>query len=341
MDGELMNRPEWVTNLKKYADTNAGRASVQMVNTLLPYIALLVMMYLVLHFELPPLLMVPLILLASGFYIRLFIIFHDCAHGSFVHSKQANRIIGYLMGILTFTSFDEWRKSHLIHHGTVGNIDRKGTGDIWTMTVEEYKGSSTGKRMLYRLYRNPFFLFLLAPFFLFAFVNRVPTPNRSRKENLGILLTDAGILAVLLLVAWTIGIRYYLLIQLPILFVSSGCGLWLFYVQHQFRDVYWSRESGWDLFHAAMEGSSYYRLPAVLQWFTGNIGYHHIHHLNSKIPNYRLKKCQQEVPELAKVPGMSLLSSLKSLRLKLYDEERHVMTGFSRGLSGRSQGNVT
>ena len=325
-----MNRPEWVTSLKKYADTNAIRATVQLLDTLVPYGAVLVAMFLVLRYEfLPWLLMVPLILLASGLHIRIFIVFHDCAHGSFVHSKRANRIIGYLTGILTFTSFDEWRKAHLIHHGTVGNIDRKGTGDIWTLTVEEYRASPRWKRALYRLYRNPAFLFLVAPFFLFAIMNRFPTPHRSRKENLGILLTDVGILALVLLVSVTIGFRYYALIQLPILYVASSCGLWLFYVQHQFRTVYWSRNEGWDLVRAALEGSSYYRLPAVLRWFTGNIGYHHIHHLNPLIPNYRLGRCQREVPELAQVPGMTVLSSLKSLRWRLYDEARKTMTGFS------------
>jgi omega-6 fatty acid desaturase (delta-12 desaturase) len=328
-EGDVMNRPDWVTNLKKYADTNAARASFQLLNTLIPYFLAISAMTLVLSFDFPVLLLLPLILVGAGFHIRIFIIFHDCAHGSFVHSRRANRILGIVTGILTFTAFEEWRKSHLIHHGTVGNIDRKGIGDIWTLTAEEYLQSSGLTRGLYRLYRNPFFLFVVAPFFLFTVMNRFPGRKRSLRENLNTLTTDAALAIIILAVSFTLGIKYYLLIQLPIIFVSSSCGLWLFYVQHQFQNVYWSRNADWDQVRAATEGSSYYRLPAVLRWFTGNIGFHHIHHLNPKIPNYRLRECQNALPELKAIPSLGILQSLKSLKLRLYDESARKMIGFS------------
>jgi len=328
-EGHAMNRPMWVMNLKKYADTNAVRASLQLLNTLIPYFLTISAMVLVLYFSLPVLLLIPLTLLGAGFHIRIFIIFHDCAHGSFFHAKKTNRIVGIITGILTLTAFEEWRKSHLTHHGTVGNIDKKGVGDIWTLTAQEYLASPKLTRGLYRLYRNPFFLFLIAPFFLFVIMNRFPGRHRSLQENLNTLLTDASLACIILAVSLTLGIEYYLIIQLPIVFVSSSCGLWLFYVQHQFQNVYWSRNKDWDLVKAATEGSSYYWLPAVLRWFTGNIGYHHIHHLNPKIPNYRLRECQNAQPELKSIPSLGLLQSLMSLNLRLYDESTGKMIGFS------------
>ena len=260
--------------------------------------------------------------------VRLFILFHDCAHQSFFSSKKANRIFGYFSGILTFAAYDKWRASHWRHHATVADLDRRGEGDFWTMTKQEYLESSKRKRLVYRLARNPFVVFILGPIFIFLVYQRVPIWTKSKQERNSILLTNLGILAIALLAAFTIGIRTYVLIQLPILFIGGMLGLWLFYIQHNFVGMYWSRHDKWDRMKAAMEGSSFYKLPKALQWFTGNIGYHHIHHIRPLIPNYKLEECYDTLPDLQKIKPLTIRKSLRSLRLHIWDETNKELVGF-------------
>jgi len=275
-----------------------------------------------LYKDLPYWLILPLALPAGGFMVRLFILFHDCTHLSFFKQPWANRLTGHLLSVLVFTPYTIWQSSHNKHHGSVGNLDQRGIGDVWTMTVAEYEGSTWLKRRLYGLYRNPIFLFLLAPFFLFAVLNRLPVKKyASKKHRLSLYMTNSGIGLVFLATAYTLGWQYYLLIQLPVLFVASVMGVWMFFVQHQFEDVYWARHEAWNFSQAALEGSSFYKLPLVLDWITGHIGYHHIHHLNPRIPNYNLRRCYREIHDFKTKHTLTLWKSFKVGLLNLYDEK--------------------
>lgn len=320
-------RPAWFMELKHYAKADAGKSTWQLINTLLPYLILWAVMILLLRAGFSFWLLLPLTVLAGGFLIRIFIIFHDCCHGSFYKSRSANRIAGYITGILTFTPFEQWRKSHTIHHATVANLDRRGVGDVWTMTVEEFRQADPLQRFLYRIVRTPVFTFLIGPPLMFFFVQRLASKDAGRAERNSVIITNLALAGILALAHFTIGLRTYALIQLPTMYVASVAGVWLFYVQHQFEGVYWARQGDWNPIRASLDGSSYYQLPAVLQWFTGSIGFHHLHHLNPRIPNYRLEAAYRSVPEVHVQP-LTLRGSLRSLRLNLYDEERKQMVSF-------------
>jgi omega-6 fatty acid desaturase (delta-12 desaturase) len=267
---------------------------------------------------------------AAGVLVRIFIIFHDCGHGSFFRSRKACDAVGIVLGLLVFTPYVQWTRAHAAHHATVGDLDRRGQGDVWTMTLEEYRASPLGTRALYRLVRNPLFLFGFGSFFQFLLLQRFQMNPRDRRNALSVVATDialAGLAAGLcLLMGW----RAWLLIQLPIMFLGAAAGVWLFYVQHQFEGVYWTRHAGWEYRTVALKGSSFYRLPRVLQWFTGNIGFHHVHHLSPRIPNYRLAACHRENPMFAAAPVLTFRSSLRSALLALYDEAAGRLVGFRR-----------
>lgn len=317
-----MKSSEWRQKLKPYTKVSLSKAWLQIINTLLPYMALLTVMGLGIYFKVPYPLVLLLAIPAGAFMVRGFIIFHDCTHLSFFKSKKANQILGHILGIVTFTPYTVWQSEHNKHHGTVGNLDERGIGDVWTMTVEEYLASSRFKRFIYRLYRNPIFLFLIAPFFLFAVLNRIPSTRfHNKKHYYSNLLTNAGIFLIALTVSLTLGLKYYLMIQLPVLFVASIMGVWMFFVQHQFDEVYWERHEEWDFIRAAIEGSSFYKLPLVLDWITGHIGYHNIHHLNPRIPNYHLRACYKNIHELHEGKTITFLNSFKLAMLTLYDEK--------------------
>jgi omega-6 fatty acid desaturase (delta-12 desaturase) len=269
-----------------------------------------------------------LAVVAAAFMMRIFIFFHDAGHGSFFSSSKANTIVGYVTGVLTFTPYQSWRRAHAKHHATAGNLDRRGTGDVWTMTVDEYQAAPWRTRVAYRVYRNPLVLFGLGPTASFIFAQRFPQKGAKPRERNSVWITDAALLGILVVAGLTIGIGPYLLIQLPIMLVGGALGIWLFYVQHQYADVYWARDDVWDPTKAAMEGSSYYKLPRVLQWFTGNIGLHHIHHLRPRIPNYHLQRCYDEVPAMQAVDPLTIGESLKSLRMNLWDEEEQELVSF-------------
>jgi len=320
------HKSTWKRIVARYENPTLGRSLWQVVNTLIPYGTLWYLM----AYSLPVSywLTLALTIPAAGFLVRLFIIFHDCGHGSFFKSRKANEAMGIVTGILTFTPYYHWRHEHAIHHATSGDLDRRGTGDVWTLTVQEYLESSRWKRFAYRLARNPVVLFGIAPIVLFLVLQRFPRWKADRRERNSVVWTDLGILGMAAVLTSLLGIKTYLLIQLPVLVIAGTVGVWLFYVQHQFEGAYWARRSEWDYVAAALHGSSYYRLPKVLQWFTGNIGFHHIHHLSPGIPNYNLEKCHKADPLLQGATHITLLASLKSFSYRLWDEQRQKWVGY-------------
>ena len=318
----------WKKLVANYQQPKLRSSLWQLTNSLLPYLALWGLMIWTFHKSY--LLTLVLALIASGFLLRIFIIFHDCGHGSFFQSRRANRITEFLTGVLTFTPYRQWTHDHALHHATAGDLDRRGTGDIWTMTVREYIEASRWKRFIYRLVRNPIVLFGLAPWFVYLVQQRFPSSNSGRRERRGVLYTNVALLAVVTLMTLTIGLKAYLMIQLPIVIFSSAAGVWLFYVQHQFEGVEWDRREDWDYTEAALRGSSFYKLPGVLQWFSGNIGFHHIHHLSPSIPNYLLEKCHKENPLFHEAAEITLWSSMKSFTYRLWDEKKRKLVGYRR-----------
>jgi len=236
--------------------------------------------------------------------------------------------VGAITGVLTFTPFYHWRWEHAIHHKSAGHLDRRGTGDVWTLTVREYLEASRWKRFAYRLARNPFVLFVLAPLFLFLVLQRIPSLKAPPRERYSVYWTNLAIGAMAAGLICVFGLKAYVIIQLTVLMTAGSIGVWLFYVQHQFEGVYWERGEDWDYVHAALKGSSFYKLPKVLQWFSGNIGFHHIHHLSPRIPNYRLEKCHQAEPLFQTVKPVTLLASLKSFTFRLWDEQQRKLVGY-------------
>jgi len=297
-----------------------------MVNTLVPYGALWYLMYLTLSVSYW--LTVPLAVLASGFLVRIFIIHHDCGHGSYFKSQKANDVWGFITGVLTFTPYYLWRWEHAIHHAGSGDLDRRGTGDVWTLTVQEYLEASRWKRFAYRLARNPVVLFVIAPLVLFLIKHRFPNPKASKRERHSVYWANLAILGMAAAMSAVFGVKAYLLIQVAVVAVAGSAGVWLFYVQHQFEGVYWERGENWDYVTASLKGSSFYKLPKVLQWFSGNIGFHHIHHLSARIPNYNLERCHNAEPLFQTVKPITLFPSFKSFTFRLWDEQSRRLVGF-------------
>jgi omega-6 fatty acid desaturase (delta-12 desaturase) len=297
-----------------------------MLNTLVPYALLWYFMYRSLAFS--GWLAAGLALLAGGFLVRVFIIFHDCVHGSFFKSPLANEVVGTVLGVVCFTPYHRWRWEHSVHHASAGDLDRRGTGDVWTMTVQEYLEASRWKRRAYRLARNPLILFIVAPMVLFLVLERIPTGKEGKRNRLSVYATNSVLALMMVGLSCLFGWKAYLLLQLTAIMVASSAGVWLFYVQHQFEGVYWERGQHWDYEKAALEGSSYYKLPRVLQWFSGNIGFHHIHHLSPRIPNYHLEKCHRSEPLFQNVKPVTLRSSLRCITFRLWDEQGRKMVGY-------------
>jgi acyl-lipid omega-6 desaturase (Delta-12 desaturase) len=318
----------WKQTVAAHREPVLRSALWQLGNSVIPYLALwgLMVWSLGISYWITLALAVP----AAGFLVRIFIIFHDCGHGSFFRSRRANRLTEFLTGVLVFTPYRQWRHEHARHHATSGDLDRRGAGEIWTLTVQEYRDASFGTRLAYRLARNPFILFVVAPMYVFLVRQRLPSREVGRRERRGVHWTNAALLAIVGVMSLTIGIKAYVLVQLPVIAIAATAGVWLFYVQHQFEDVQWERRDAWDYEEAALRGSSFYKLPRVLQWFSGNIGFHHIHHLSPGIPNYKLESCHKQVPLFRQVKPVTLLSSLKALSFRLWDEQQKRLVGFGR-----------
>lgn len=321
------NTENWKQIVARFQQPSTPRALWQLANSLLPYAGLWVLMYFTVQYSWW--LTVPLAVLAAGFLVRIFIIFHDCGHGSFFRSRRANDITGFLTGLLTFTPYYQWRWEHAVHHGSTGNLDKRGIGDIWTMTVQEYLEASRWKRFSYQLARNPVVLFVIAPILIFLFWQRVPTQGADARERHSVWWMNLALAAMATGLALLFGWQQYLLIQLIVMAVSGGAGIWLFYVQHQFEEAYWERGGDWDYVAAALKGSSYYKLPKVLQWFSGNIGFHHIHHLSTRIPNYNLQRCHEAEPLFQSIPPLTLWASFRTATLRLWDENAQRLVGYA------------
>lgn len=314
-------------NIEKYQKPSVGRSIWQIVNTFIPYVGLWVLT--VYSLSVSYWLTAFLILLAAGFLVRLFIIFHDCGHGSYFRSQKANRIVGMFFGILAFTPYDKWHNRHMRHHGTVGNLDKRGVGDVWTMTKEEYQASDTWNRVKYRIYRNPLVMFGIGSLYVFLIQNRLTQKDMTRKEKLNIYFTNAALLILFTGMSLVIGFGTFVILQLSILYIAAISGLWLFYLQHQYEDVAWFRNKEWNYRTVALEGSSFVKFPKLLQWFSGNIGFHHIHHLNARIPNYYLNTCYLENSVFKEVKPVTFIRSIKSLKLRLWDEQIQKMVSFN------------
>ena len=320
-----INDIQWRPVVAKYARPDLWRSIWQIVNTLIPYS---VLFYLSMRsLEISFWLTLPLSILTAGLMVRIFIIFHDCGHGSFFKSKTANTWLGRVTGLLTFTPYYRWRHDHAIHHATAGDLDRRGKGDVYTMTVEEYLAEPWWKRFGYRIMRNPIVMFFIGSLIVFVVTQRIP-PTKGTREQASVWWTNLMLAIYITGMSFVFGWKAYLIVQLLVIFFGASVGIWLFYVQHNFEGVYWARREHWDYFKASMQGSSFYKLPAVLNWFTGNIGYHHIHHLSARIPNYNLPKAFKENP-IFHVEPVTILSSLKSLTLRLYDEKTRKLVGWS------------
>jgi len=322
----MADNNKWREIVARYQVPSVKRAVWQLVSTLVPLIAAAFLMYWSLSVSY--LLTLALALPAAGLAIRTFIIMHDCGHGSFLPSRTWNDIVGWVTGILTATPYSHWRREHAIHHATSGHLDQRGTGDINTLTVREYLSAKWLQRTWYRIYRNPLVLLGFGPTFLLI-KHRWPRRGMAgKREIINVHGTNLALAAMITVLSLLIGFREFMLIWLPIVLISGTAGVWLFYVQHQFEDAYWRGQPDWDYATAAVAGSSYFRLPKVLQWFTGNIGFHHVHHLSPKIPNYELERCHRENPTFQKVTTLTIRESIRTMGLKLFDEESGRMVGF-------------
>jgi omega-6 fatty acid desaturase (delta-12 desaturase) len=314
-------------NVARFQKASLGRARWQVLNSFVPYVLLWVAMVYVLAISYW--LMLPLAMLAAGFLVRIFIIFHDCGHASFFKSKRANNATGLIAGLLNLTPYRHWRWQHALHHGTAGDLDRRGSGDIWTLTVQEYIQSPRRRRFAYRFVRNPLILFVVAPLYVFVVHHRFAVATAPERERQSVRRTNWALLGITLVMSMVIGLKAFVLIQLTVSLFAGATGLWLFYVQHQFEGAYWARSGDWDYTVVALKGSSFYKLPKILQWFTGNIGFHHIHHLSPRIPNYHLERCHNADPFFRRIKPLTLLASLKTLGFRLWDEQRNLFVGFS------------
>jgi omega-6 fatty acid desaturase (delta-12 desaturase) len=314
--------------LARYREPHHGRSVVEILITAVPLAGLWLAMWFALHlgYGLYLLLAVP----AAGFLVRLFMIQHDCGHGAFFRRRLANDWVGRVIGVLTLTPYDFWQRTHAMHHATSGNLDRRGMGDIDTLTVDEYLSRSRWGRFCYRLYRHPLVMFGIGPAYLFFLRHRVPAGlmRAGWRPWLSTMATNFAICLLAAGIIWTVGIVPFLLVHLPIMVIGASIGVWLFYVQHQFEDTFWTRAQGWNVQTAGLHGSSHYDLPPVLRWFTANIGIHHVHHLCSRIPYYRLPRVLRQHPQLAQIGRLTLAQSVSCVRLVLWDEAARRLISF-------------
>lgn len=317
--------PSWQSIVAKYNKPSMSRSIWQLVNSIVPYILIWILMVFTLKISFW--LTLPLIILAAGFLVRIFIIFHDCGHGSFFRSKKLNFYIGSACGMMAFTPYHKWTDSHRLHHQTVGNLDKRGFGDVWTLTVDEYLAKTPFKRFAYRFFRHPAVMLGIGGIANFMIGHRFTNRRMDKRQRLNVYATNLIMLAAAAIISYFIGWQAFLLIQLPVMYFASIGGIYLFYLQHQYDEVYWCREKEWDYKKMALEGSSFFKLPGILRWFTGNIGFHHIHHLGPTIPNYNLPKCHKENPLFQEIKPITFFQSFRSLSIRFWDEANQRAVG--------------
>lgn len=324
-----MQPSDWTRILAKYREPNHSRSIFEVAVTLAPFIVIWALAWWSLSVS--PWLALALAVANSTFLVRLFMIQHDCGHGAFFKNRKVGDWLGRFIGVLTLTPYDVWRRNHAMHHATTGNLDHRGTGDLPTLTVREYRAKSVTGRVLYRLVRNPLFLFGVVPFYTFFLQNRLPigVMRGGWRYWLSAQGTNLCIAAIVGLLFWLGGLKVVLFIFLPTVFLAAVVGMWLFYIQHQFEDTVWDRDGDWTIQDAALHGSSHYDLPAVLRWLTGNIGVHHVHHLASRIPFYRLPEVMRDHDVLAQSQRITLWESFRCARLHLWDEDSRKLLSFA------------
>lgn len=311
-----------------YARPITLRSLFELVVTAVPFLLLLIMMWTATAagYWVGLLLALP----AGALLVRLFMIQHDCGHGSFFRRRAANDWVGRAIGVLTLTPYDYWRRTHALHHARTGNLNHRGIGDVDTLTVREFQALGRWRRLQYRLYRHPVVMFGVGPAWIFLLQHRLPVGfmREGWRPWLSAMATNAAVAGLAAVIIWHIGLTAFLLIHIPVTLVAATIGVWLFYVQHQFEDAMWDRDEDWSFHEAALHGSSHYDLPGVLRWMTANIGVHHIHHLSSRIPSYRLSEVLRDRPELRQVGRLTLWQSLRTISLALWDEEKRRLVSF-------------
>jgi len=313
--------------LAGYARPRLSRSIREVLTSVVPYLALSAVMYALVDASVW--LTLALAIPTAGFLLRTYMVFHDCAHGSFLPSKRANRWLGVVCGLLIFESFDRWKHSHAVHHASAGDLDRRGVGDLLTLTVAEYRRSSPRHRLAYRLFRNPLVMFGLGPLYALILQPRMTPRNMRPRLRRSVHRTNVALAVIVGCLCWAVGWREYLMVQMPVALLAGSAGIFLFYVQHQFEDTYWERGGDWSFTDAALHGSSHLALPGLLRFFSSNIGLHHIHHLNARIPSYNLQRAHDENPVFHAVPTLSMRDGVRAVRLKLWDEERGRLVTFA------------
>ena len=321
-------KPDWYYATEKYAVPSMRKAVLQLLDTLLPYFALWTLMIITVKKDYSYWITLMLGILAGCLLVRIFVSFHDCVHYSFFASRPANRVLGYFCGILTCTPYEDWQWAHAKHHASAGDLDRRGYGSVWMMTVNEYRGAPWFTRFKYRLYRNPFVLFGIGPEIFFLLINRFHSNGSTPRAHRSVIITNLAIVVIFSIAIYEFGFWNFLSLVAPVWIVSTTAGVWLFYIQHQFPGGYWARHDEWDIMTVALKGCSYYKLPKILRWFTASIGIHNVHHLRTAIPNYNLQKCYDETPQMQKLKSISFRESLSAYRLKLWDEKNQILVPF-------------
>ena len=330
---DLAGAPSWRSDLAPYAKPYIPLSVLDLATSVLPYAVLSFAMYLLL--DVSYLLVLLVAIPTAGFLLRTYILFHDCAHGSFLPGKRANRWLGRVLALIVYTPFSAWRHSHAVHHATAGDLERRGTGDVPTWTVAEYNAAGRGKRLGYWLFRHPAVMFVFGPIWAMIVGPRIVTPSQRPRIRRSVIWTNIALLAMVGVFWALIGLGDYLLLWAPPALMAGSAGVFLFYVQHQFEDAYWENSESWSYEDAALRGSSYLKLPRVLQFFTGNIGLHHVHHLSARIPNYRLARAHAENPIFHAVPVLTLWDGVKAVRLKLWDENTGRLVTFKQARAVR------
>lgn len=309
-----------------YAKSDLRKSVMQLINTVIPLILLWTIGYIVFPYSIA--LSVVCAVVAAGFVVRTFILFHDCTHGSLFKNKKANDWVGLLTGVLTSFPYKKWKREHTIHHASSSNLDKRGIGDIDMLTVDEYMEKSTLGKLGYRLYRNPIVMFGLGPIYMVLVLNRFNRSDARKPERMNTYLTNVILLVLVVALMMAFGWQAFLAVHGVTLFIAGSLGIWLFYIQHTYEDSYFEHDHEWDYVKAAVEGSSYYKLPKLLQWVTGNIGFHHVHHLSPRIPNYALEEVHENVKPLQQATTITIKTSLESIRFKLYDPSQKKFVSF-------------